>query len=175
MQFRSFRCFAVIPLAVALMVTGATQASLAKKHHARAGHGKDIVQTTMSAGSFKTLTQALQKAGLVRTLKGRGPFTVFAPDDAAFGHLPKGSLDALLNDKKKLAKVLSYHVVPKKLMASDLTNMRSAKTLEGESLMLNAKDGKNIVDGAIVTKPDITCSNGVIQVIDQVLMPERGK
>jgi uncharacterized surface protein with fasciclin (FAS1) repeats len=106
-------------------------------------------------------------------LKGKGPFTVFAPDQAAFAKLPKNS--TLAADKDKLTKVLKYHVLPNKLMASDLTSMRSAPTLEGESVMLNSKDGKEIVDGAFVTKADIVCSNGVIHIIDTVLVPERGK
>jgi uncharacterized surface protein with fasciclin (FAS1) repeats len=135
------------------------------------GKGKDIVQTAMADGSFKTLVADLKAAGLVCVLEGAGPFTVFAPDDAAFGKMGK----ATSTEKEKLAKVLKYHVVKGKHSAADLANMRSITTLEGESLMLDNKDGKEIVDGALVTKGDIECSNGVIHVIDMVLSPERGK
>jgi uncharacterized surface protein with fasciclin (FAS1) repeats len=135
------------------------------------GKGKDIVQTAIADGSFKTLVADLKAAGLVCVLEGKGPFTVFAPDDAAFGKQGK----ATSTEKEKLAKVLKYHVVAGKHSAADLANMRSITTLEGESLMLDNKDGKEIVDGAIVTKADIECSNGVIHVIDMVLSPERGK
>ncbi|HEY9683779.1 MAG TPA: fasciclin domain-containing protein [Oculatellaceae cyanobacterium] len=178
---RSVTWLAAVPLALCL---GASSMQVEAKTHHHKKHGscctstcsrkgKNIVQTACADGSFKTLVSNLKAAGLTKTLEGKGPFTVFAPDDAAFAKLPKNN--NLSGDKDKLAKTLKYHVVAKKLMASDLTAMRSVPTLEGESLMLNSKDGKEIVDGAMVTKADIVCNNGVIHVIDTVLSPERGK
>ena len=129
----------------------------------------DIVDTAVSAGSFKTLVAAVQQAGLVDTLKGSGPFTVFAPTDEAFAKIPKAKLDALLNDKAALTKVLTYHVVPGKVMASDVKAGKVA-TVEGESLTLGTQGGVS-VDRAKVVKADIVADNGVIHVIDSVLMP----
>jgi uncharacterized surface protein with fasciclin (FAS1) repeats len=169
---------AAVPLALCL---GASSMQVeAKTHHHKKNAaccakraGKDIVQTASADGSFKTLVADIKAAGLAKTLEGKGPFTVFAPDDAAFAKLPKNN--NLSGDKDKLAKTLKYHVIGRKLLASDLTPLRSVTTLEGESLMLNNKDGKVLVDGAVVTKADIVCNNGVIHVIDTVLSPERGK
>ena len=132
----------------------------------------DIVDTAIAAGSFKTLAKALTEAGLVDTLKGPGPFTVFAPTDAAFAKLPKGALEALLKDKKKLTAVLTYHVVAGKVMAADAAKLTTAKTVNGASLTIKAKDGGIMIDGAKVTKADIEASNGVIHVVDTVLMPK---
>ena len=129
----------------------------------------DIVDTAVSAGSFKTLVAAVQQAGLVDTLKGAGPFTVFAPTDEAFAKIPKAQLDALLKDKAALTKVLTYHVVPGKVMASDVKAGKVA-TVEGESLTLGTQGGVS-VDQAKVVKADIVADNGVIHVIDSVLMP----
>ena len=123
----------------------------------------DIVDTAISAGSFNTLVQAVQAAGLVETLKGKGPFTVFAPTDAAFAKLPQGTLEDLLADKEKLTKVLTYHVVPGKVMASDLIGAESINTVEGSAIPANALQ---------VSKADIAASNGVIHVIDKVLIPQ---
>jgi uncharacterized surface protein with fasciclin (FAS1) repeats len=131
---------------------------------------KDIVDTAVAAGNFKTLAAALQAAGLVETLKGKGPFTVFAPTDAAFAKLPAGTLDALLKDKAKLTKILTYHVVPGKVTAADVTKLTSAKTVEGESITISTTGGVK-VDNANVTTTDIMASNGVIHVIDSVIMP----
>jgi uncharacterized surface protein with fasciclin (FAS1) repeats len=131
--------------------------------------GKDIVETAQSAGSFKTLVVALQTAGLVETLKGKGPFTVFAPNDAAFAKVPKDQLDALLADKAKLTKVLTYHVVGGKVMAADV-KAGPVKTVEGSNLTLSTTGGV-MVDKAKVIATDIAASNGVIHVIDSVLMP----
>jgi uncharacterized surface protein with fasciclin (FAS1) repeats len=134
-------------------------------------HGaKDIVDTAIAAGSFKTLATALQAAGLVETLKGQGPFTVFAPTDEAFARIPKADLDALLKDKAKLTRVLTYHVVPGKVMAADVVKLKEAKTVEGQSLKINATSGVK-VDGANVIKADVAASNGVIHVIDAVILP----
>ena len=131
---------------------------------------KDIVDTAVAAGSFKTLATALQAAGLVETLKGKGPFTVFAPTDDAFAKLPAGALDALLKDKAKLTAVLTYHVVAGKVTAADVTKLKEAKTVQGGSLRVSTASGVR-VDEASVVQTDIQASNGVIHVIDSVLMP----
>ena len=136
-----------------------------------AGAQKDIVDTAVAAGSFKTLATALQAAGLVETLKGKGPFTVFAPTDDAFAKLPAGALEALLQDKAKLTAVLTYHVVPGKVMAADVTKMKEAKTVQGGSLKISTAGGVKVNDANVV-KTDIGASNGVIHVIDSVLMPQ---
>lgn len=131
----------------------------------------DIVDTAVSAGSFNTLVTAVKAAGLVDTLKGEGPFTVFAPTDEAFAKIPKADLDALLKDKEKLTAVLTYHVVPGKVMAGDVKT-GEVKTVQGNALMVQAKDGAVTVDGAKVVKTDIGASNGVIHVIDSVVIPK---
>jgi uncharacterized surface protein with fasciclin (FAS1) repeats len=136
---------------------------------AMAVQAKDIVDTAVAAGSFKTLAAALQAAGLVDTLKGKGPFTVFAPTDEAFAKIPKADLDALLKDKAKLTAVLTYHVVPGTVMAKDV-KAGKVKTVQGGELTVTVMDGVK-VDNARVTKTDIVASNGVIHVIDSVLMP----
>jgi transforming growth factor-beta-induced protein len=135
---------------------------------------KDIVDTAVAAGSFKTLAAALQAAGLVDTLKSKGPFTVFAPTDEAFAKLPPGTVEELLKpeNKEKLVSILTYHVVPGKVLASQVTKMNSAKTVNGESLTIKVEDGTVMVDNATVTKTDILCSNGVIHVIDSVVLPK---
>jgi uncharacterized surface protein with fasciclin (FAS1) repeats len=130
----------------------------------------DIVDTAIAAGSFKTLVTAVQAAGLVETLKGPGPFTVFAPTDEAFAKIPKDKLDALLKDKKALTAVLTYHVVPGKVMAADV-KAGQVKTVQGSSLTVTTKGGVK-VDNANVVKTDIGTSNGVIHVIDSVIMPK---
>jgi len=131
----------------------------------------DIVDTAVAAGSFKTLVTAIQAAGLVETLKGEGPFTVFAPTDEAFAKLPAGTLDALLKDKAKLQAVLTYHVVSGRVMASDVTKLSSAKTVQGQSLSIDTSKGVK-VGTANVVKTDVLASNGVIHVIDTVLIPQ---
>lgn len=131
----------------------------------------DIVDTAKSAGSFTTLVTAVQVAGLNDTLKGPGPFTVFAPTDEAFAKIPKADLDALLKDKAALTKVLTYHVVPGKVMAKDV-KAGAVKTVEGSSLALTTNGGKVGVDEAHVVKADIVADNGVIHVIDSVVMPK---
>lgn len=134
-----------------------------------AANAKDIVETAVSAGSFNTLAAALQAADLVDTLKGSGPFTVFAPTDAAFAKIPKQDLDALLADKAKLSAVLTYHVVPGKVMSKDV-KAGMVKTVEGSSLTVSTMGGVKI-DDANVTAVDIVADNGVIHVIDSVVMP----
>jgi uncharacterized surface protein with fasciclin (FAS1) repeats len=135
-----------------------------------AAQAKDIVDTAVAAGRFKTLVTALQVAGLVDTLKGKGPFTVFAPTDEAFAKIPKADLDALLKDKAKLTAVLTYHVVAGQVMAKDIKPGK-VKTLQGGELTLSTTGGVT-VDGAKVIKADIVADNGVIHVIDTVLMPK---
>lgn len=134
-------------------------------------HAADIVDTAKAAGTFNTLITAVQAAGLTDTLKGPGPFTVFAPTDAAFAKVPKAKLDALLKDKAALTKVLTYHVVPGKVMAADV-KPGAVKTVEGADLTVTAKGGKVMVDKAHVVKTDIAADNGVIHVIDTVVMPK---
>ena len=130
----------------------------------------DIIDTAVGAGQFTTLAKALTAAGLVETLKGPGPFTVFAPTDAAFAKIPPAQLDALLADKAKLVKVLTYHVVPGKVVAADVKTGQ-VKTVEGDYLNVSASSGGVKVNGANVVKTDILASNGVIHVIDTVVMP----
>lgn len=134
-----------------------------------AAQAKDIVDTAVAAGNFKTLATALQAAGLVDTLKGPGPFTVFAPTDAAFAKIPKADLDALLKDKAKLTAVLTYHVVPGKVMAADV-KAGPVKTVQGGSLTVATMGGVT-VNQAKVTATDIVADNGVIHVIDTVMLP----
>lgn len=160
MKFRSLLNLTVF--SAALVVSAASYAS------AKA----DIVDTAVAAGSFNTLVTAVKAADLVDTLKGTGPFTVFAPNDAAFAKVPAADLDALLKDKAALGKVLTYHVVAGKVMASDVVKLTSAKTVQGQELKIAVKDGVVYVDGAKVISTDIETSNGVIHVIDSVVLPK---
>jgi uncharacterized surface protein with fasciclin (FAS1) repeats len=136
------------------------------------GHGKkaDIVDTAVAAGSFNTLVTAIQTAGLVETLKGDGPFTVFAPTDEAFAKLPEGTVESLLQDKEKLAAILKYHVVSGKVMAKDVVKLQSVDTVSGKSVKVDTAGGVKI-NNANVVKTDIVASNGIIHVIDTVLIP----
>ena len=135
---------------------------------------KDIVDTAIAAGDFKTLATALKAAGLVDTLKGKGPYTVFAPTDAAFAKLPAGTVESLLKpeNKAKLTSILTYHVVAGDVKAADVVKLTSAKTLNGQSVTVKAQSGMVMIDGAHVVKADIAASNGTIHVIDSVLMPK---
>ena len=135
---------------------------------------KDIVDTAVAAGSFNTLATALKAAGLVDTLKGKGPFTVFAPTDEAFAKLPAGTIEDLLKpeNKAKLASILTYHVVPGAVSSSEVVKMTSAKTVQGESVKISIKDGGVMIDNANVVKTDVIASNGVIHVIDSVILPQ---
>jgi len=133
--------------------------------------GKDIVDTAIAAGNFKTLVTAVQAAELVETLKGKGPFTVFAPTDEAFAKVPTATLEGLLKDKKALAGVLTYHVVAGKVMAADVVKLNTAMTVQGKSVNIVTKDGKVTINGANVVRTDIVCGNGVIHVIDAVILP----
>ena len=149
--------------------------TLAISMFAAAGHHgmkKDIVDTAVAAGDFSTLVTAVKAAGLVETLKGEGPFTVFAPTDAAFAKVPTDTLNALLADKAALANVLTYHVVAGKVMAADVVKLTSAVTVQGQAVSIEVKDGKVYVDGAQVVATDIKASNGVIHVIDAVILPK---
>jgi uncharacterized surface protein with fasciclin (FAS1) repeats len=140
---------------------------------ARAQQTRDIVDTAVAAGSFTTLARALTAADLVATLKGPGPFTVLAPTDDAFAKLPAGTLDNLLKPENKamLRRLLTYHVVPGKMMAADVVNLTSAKAVSGDTLPITVSGGTVIVDRARVVKTDIAASNGVIHVVDTVLLP----
>ena len=153
--------FALAALLTASVASAQTQVS------------KDIVDTAVSAGSFTTLAKALQAADLLETLKGNGPFTVFAPTDEAFAKLPKSALDDLLKpeNKAKLRRVLTAHVVAGRVTSSEVVKLKSAKAVSGDTLAIAANGGKVMVDTATVVKTDITASNGVIHVIDSVLVP----
>ena len=158
--------FAVAFLAVVALVVSSTVPVLG------GGYKKDIVDTAVAAGSFETLVAAIRAAGLVETLKGEGPFTVFAPTDEAFAKLPEGTIEALLKDKDKLTAILTYHVVAGKVMAADVVKLSSAKTVQGQEVDINASSKGVMVDNANVIKTDIEASNGVIHVIDTVILPE---
>jgi uncharacterized surface protein with fasciclin (FAS1) repeats len=152
-------------LTLALIVPGLAQADSAPS-----AARMDIVDTAASAGDFSTLVAAVQAAGLVEALKGDGPFTVFAPTDEAFAKLPEGTLEGLLADKEQLVAVLTYHVVPGKLMAEDVVKKKRAETLQGKKVKIDSSSGVRI-DNAQVIKADIETSNGVIHVIDTVIIP----
>jgi uncharacterized surface protein with fasciclin (FAS1) repeats len=152
----------LITVGMAMMSVGAAE------HH----ENKDIVETAVAAGNFKTLAAALEAAGLIETLKGKGPFTVFAPTDEAFAKLPAGTVEALLKDKAKLTDILLYHVVAGEVTANDVVKLKSAKTVQGSSVMISARNGKVMIDKANVIKTDIMTSNGVIHVIDSVILPK---
>jgi transforming growth factor-beta-induced protein len=157
---------AAIVAAMAITGTAATMSAAAAD--------KDIVDTAVAAGSFNTLAKALQAADLVGTLKGTGPFTVFAPTDAAFAKLPAGTLEALLKpeNKTKLQRILKSHVIAGKVMAADAVKASSAKAVSGDTLTIASRDGGVTVDGAKVVKTDIATTNGVIHVIDSVILPK---
>jgi uncharacterized surface protein with fasciclin (FAS1) repeats len=161
---------------VLLSLAGVLALALSSAAHAKPKPApkKDIVETAVAAGSFKTLVKALQAAGLVDTLKDKGPFTVFAPTDAAFSKLPAGTLEDLLKpeNKAKLTSILTYHVVGGRILASQLARKHSIKTLNGQLLNISAKSGTVMVDNAKVVKANILCSNGVIHVINSVLLPK---
>jgi len=157
-----------------LMAGAAVAALVVSMGSTARAQGKDIVDTAVGAGQFKTLAAALGAAGLVETLKGKGPFTVFAPTDAAFAKLPAGTVEMLLKpeNKAKLTAILTYHVVAGKVMAADVVKVTSAKTVQGGSVAVKVDGGKVTIDNANVVTTDIAASNGVIHVIDTVLMPK---
>ncbi len=154
-------------IAALLSLTLATGTLIA----APAPSDENIVEIAVGNGNFTTLVAAVQAAGLVDTLSGDGPFTVFAPTDEAFAKLPEGTIEALLNDKDKLTSILTYHVVAGKVMASDVVNLNSAETVNGQEVAIKVMDGKVMIDGATVVMTDIEASNGVIHVIDTVILP----
>ena len=158
------------PALIALVALAALVAPFALAGPANSGAKMDIVDTAVAAGDFKTLVTALQAAGLIDTLKGEGPFTVFAPTDEAFAKLPPGTVEGLLKDKAKLTEILTFHVVAGKVTASDVMKLSSAKTVSGKTVSIDTSDGVR-VGGARVVKADIAASNGVIHVIDTVLIP----
>lgn len=162
-----------MPAAIASLVVVGFSASVTAI--ARDGHEKkaDIVDTAVAAGQFETLAAALGAAGLVDTLKGEGPFTVFAPTDAAFGKLPEGTVEDLLKpeNRDQLVAVLTYHVVPGKVMAADVVKLSKATTVNGSDVQIEVVDGKVRVDDATVVATDVGASNGVIHVIDTVILP----
>ena len=156
----------IVTLATAMMLGAAA---------ARAEQpAKDIVDTAVAAGSLKTLAKALEAADLVSTLKGKGPFTVFAPTDEAFAKLPKGTLEDLLKpaNKAKLQRILTYHVVAGRVPAGEVVKMKSAKAVSGDTIPIKASGGQVMVDDARVTKTDIQAANGIIHVIDSVILPD---
>jgi uncharacterized surface protein with fasciclin (FAS1) repeats len=160
--------------AVALTALGFVTMGRADSDGPACQKSADIVDTAVAAGDFGTLAAAVKAAGLVETLKGKGPFTVFAPTDDAFKKLPQGTVENLLKpeNKSKLVQILTYHVVPGKVMAADVVKLSSAKTVEGSEVKISAQDGKVIVNDANVVKTDIKASNGVIHVIDSVILPQ---
>ena len=162
----------VILAASVAVVAAVAFASAGRPAEARPAAEGNIVQTAVAAGQFTTLASLLEKAGLVDTLATGGPFTVFAPTDAAFAKVPKATLDALAADPAKLKAVLLYHVVSASVPAAEVVKLSSAKTLQGGSVAIRVVDGSVYVDGAKVTTPDIAASNGIIHVIDSVLIPK---
>jgi uncharacterized surface protein with fasciclin (FAS1) repeats len=153
---------------ITLMLSAGTQAQQ---------DNKDIVETAIAAGSFKTLAKALQAADLVETLKGKGPFTVFAPTDEAFAKLPPETLNDLLKaeNKQKLQRILTYHVVPGRVSAADVVKLRTVKSVSGDTIDIKANAGSVMVDSARVVTTDVQASNGVIHVIDSVILPDDSK
>ena len=157
-----------------LVVAAALVGSTAATAPAQPRQSRDIVQTAVAAGQFKTLARLLTRAGLVGALEKPGPYTVFAPTDAAFAKLPRQTLDALLADKAKLKAVLLYHVVSGKVVAADVVKLSSARTLEGKRVRIKVADTNVFVNTAKVTKPNVMASNGVIHVVNRVLIPPTG-
>ncbi len=162
---------AAIALSTAAVALTTESASAYYEPHAKYMPSKDIVATAASTGSFETLLAAAEAAGLVETLSEGGPFTVFAPTDEAFAAIPKETLNGLLKDKAALSKILTYHVVPGKVMSHDARLLTKARTVQGQSITIASTDGLT-VDGAKVIKGDILATNGVIHVIDRVIMPK---
>jgi uncharacterized surface protein with fasciclin (FAS1) repeats len=163
-----------VVLATAVLMTPALL-SAQHGHKAKESGMKNIVEVAVEAGTFNTLVAAVKAAGLVETLSGDGPFTVFAPSDAAFAKLPKGTVEALLRDKKKLTALLTYHVVPGKVLAADIVKANGAtpETINGQSLNIVVRNGGVYVDDAQVTTANVEASNGVIHVVNAVLLPKK--
>jgi uncharacterized surface protein with fasciclin (FAS1) repeats len=149
-----------------------TSLSLAGDHHKNKSSKKDIVTTAVEAGNFNTLATALTEAGLIEALQGDGPFTVFAPSDDAFAKLPEGTIESLLKDKEALTKVLLYHVVSGEVTSKEVVKLKKAETLEGEYITIKTTDDGVMINNSNIIGADIMASNGVIHVIDTVLLPE---
>jgi len=160
----------IVAIALAVVLTGSFSARAADTATAE----KTIVETAASLDQFSTLVAAVKAAGLAETLSGEGPFTVFAPTNDAFAALPDGTVESLLKpeNKEKLVSILTYHVVPGSVMAKDVVELDSAKTVQGSTVDIQVKNGKVMIDKATVVKTDVKCSNGVIHVIDKVILPE---
>jgi uncharacterized surface protein with fasciclin (FAS1) repeats len=171
---KSFLALLMVAGALAAGIAPAITGNTSRAAVPAAAAPKDIIDTAVAAGSFKTLAAALQAAGLVETLKGSGPFTVFAPTDEAFAKLPAGTVENLLKpeNKAQLVKVLTYHVVPGKVMAADVVKLKEAKTVQGGNVAIKVDGGKVMIDSATVTKADVAASNGVIHIIDTVVLPK---
>jgi len=171
-RIRAFGRKGVVPV-IAIAAAVAVPAIAGAQSSTPQGNSKNIVEVATGAGSFNTLLAAVKAAGLVETLQGAGPFTVFAPTDAAFAKIPKAKLDALLADKTALTALLTYHVVPGRVMAADIvkTNGAMPMTVNGQAVDITVRGGKVYVGGAQVVGADVQASNGVIHVIDTVLMP----
>lgn len=163
--------FIVTTLAAAVLATGLVASSVAAPA-APEQRKRNIVQTAVAAGQLTTLASLLEQAGLAKTLQGKGPFTVFAPTDAAFAKVPASTLSSLAKDKKALRGVLLYHVVAGKVPAAKVVKLESAKTVNGQSVSIRVRNGTVFVNRAKVTTPDVMASNGVIHVIDKVLIPK---
>jgi uncharacterized surface protein with fasciclin (FAS1) repeats len=177
MKAKSILTIAVAGLFATVMVPAASANCGACGSHAKTAKAEKaevkemtIVETAVAAGSFSTLVAAVEAAGLAETLSGPGPFTVFAPTDSAFAKLPKGTVEKLLKDPEKLAAILTYHVVTGKVTAGDVAGMKSAKTVQGQDLRFDTSSGVKVNQARVIT-PDIMASNGVIHVIDEVLLP----
>lgn len=170
---KKFASAAALSLLALTMASTATAHNHGKSHDNKRAMKKDIVDVAVGAGQFNTLAAALKAAGLVDTLKGDGPFTVFAPTDSAFAKLPEGTVESLLKpeNKDKLIAVLTYHVVAGKVLASDVVKLKSATTVNGSDVKISLVNGGVMVDAANVVKTDIGASNGVIHVIDSVILP----
>lgn len=170
---RALRRIAALQLLVVAFLGLNIATAEAGNYKAKMKKDKDIVEVAVAAGSFNTLAAALQAAGLVDTLKGDGPFTVFAPTDDAFAALPEGTVENLLKpeNRDQLVEILTYHVVPGKVLAADVVKLEKAKTVNGSDVKIKVADGSVNVDNATVVKTDIGASNGVIHVIDSVILP----
>jgi uncharacterized surface protein with fasciclin (FAS1) repeats len=164
------RKFVLVTLMSALVCSFATRSALADCGTC----DKTVVEVAVGSDDFKILVAAVKAADLVETLSGKGPFTVFAPTDEAFAKLPEGTLKELLKpeNKKKLASILTYHVVPSKVLAKDVVELKEAKTAQGSKVKIKVKDGEVMIDNAKVVKTDIACKNGVIHIIDAVILPK---
>ena len=149
-----------------------TSLLIAGDHHKNNSSKKDIVTIAVDAGNFQTLATALTEAGLIETLQGDGPFTVFAPTDEAFAKLPEGTIESLLQDKETLNKILLYHVVPGEVTSKDVVKLKKAETLEGDYINIKSSDAGVMINNSKVITVDIMASNGIIHVIDTVLIPE---